>query len=176
VEVCQPAQLKAYGVGKSWDLVITDSQAFAEVDATLPASQRLTSFSILFARRKGDIAAYIDGLQKIVELKDGDKVLILEGCAHHRQCDDIGTVKIPKAIRKLSGAEPEFVFGGGKFPVGEFKLIVQCGSCMLTRREVLERIAQAKAAGVPVVNYGMVLAKAAGLDERRIFWYNTPQV
>ena len=111
-----------------------------------------------------------------MELKDGDKVLILEGCAHHRQCDDIGTVKIPKAIRKLSGAEPEFVFGGGKFPVGEFKLIVQCGSCMLTRREVLERIAQAKAAGVPVVNYGMVLAKAAGLDERRIFWYNTPQV
>ena len=176
VEVCQPAQLKACGGEKSWDLVITDSQAFAEVDAALPASQRLTSFSILFARRKGDLAAYIDGLRRIGELKDGDKVLILEGCAHHRQCDDIGTVKIPKAIRKLSGAEPEFVFGGGKFPAGDFKLVVQCGSCMLTRREVLERIAQAKAAGVPVVNYGMVLAKAAGLDERRIFWYNTPRI
>jgi hypothetical protein len=103
-------------------------------------------------------------------LKDGDKVLILEGCAHHRQCDDIGTVKIPKAIRDLSGADVEFVFGRNSSKVDEFKLVVQCGSCMLTRREVLLRIEEARKAGVSVVNYGMVLAKAAGLDENRLIF------
>ena len=165
VEVCQPSQLRECGGKGKWDLVVTDSQAFAEVDAALPASRRLTSFSILFARRKGDLGAYIEGLSRIRNLKDGDKVLVLEGCAHHRQCDDIGTVKIPKAIRKLSGADVEFVFDRTADSVDDCRLVVQCGSCMLTRREVLRRIEQARAAGIPVVNYGMVLAKAAGLDK-----------
>jgi small GTP-binding protein len=170
VEVCQPEQLRGRNGCSSWDLVITDSQVFAAVSAMLPQSQRLTSFSILFARRKGDLAQYCKGLAQINKLKDGDKVLILEGCAHHRQCDDIGTVKIPKAIRALSGADVEFVFGRNSSKVDEFKLVVQCGSCMLTRREVLLRIEEARKAGVSVVNYGMVLAKAAGLDENRLIF------
>ena len=168
VEVCQPEQLRGFGGERKWDLVVVDSQAFAEVSALLPPTQPLTSFSILFARRKGDLAVYLNGLSRLGELKDGDKVLVLEGCTHHRQCDDIGSVKIPRAIRKLSGANVEFVFGCGLARIEDFKLVVQCGSCMLSRREVMNRIAQAQSAGVPVVNYGMVLAKAAGLDVQRI--------
>ena len=168
VEVCQPGQLKARGAGSSWDLVVTDSQAFKEVAAALPASQALTSFSILFARRKGDIDVYLEGLKALRHLKDGDRVLVLEGCAHHRQCDDIGSVKIPKAVKAISGADVSFDFDNGTANVGEYRLVVQCGSCMLTRRETMRRIEEARAAGVAVVNYGMVLAKAAGLDEPRV--------
>ena len=167
VEVCQPGQLKERQ-GGSWDLVVTDSQVFGEVSSYLPSEQRLTSFSILFARRKGDVAAYLEGLSRLGELKDGDKVLVLEGCTHHRQCEDIGTVKIPRAVKTLSGAEVEFVFDNGTASVADFKLVVQCGSCMLTRREVMRRIDEARKAGVPVVNYGMILAKAAGLDLERV--------
>jgi [FeFe] hydrogenase H-cluster maturation GTPase HydF len=169
VEVCQPRQLRGLKGGE-WDLAVTDSQAFGEVASYLPATQRLTGFSILFARRKGDIAAYLEGISKLGELKDGDKVLVLEGCTHHRQCEDIGTVKIPRAVKALSGADVEFVFDGGTAAVGDFKLVVQCGGCMLTRREVMRRIDEAREAGVPVVNYGMILAKAAGLDVSRIVY------
>jgi [FeFe] hydrogenase H-cluster maturation GTPase HydF len=167
VEVCQPEQLRGFAGERKWDLVIVDSQAFAAVAAMLPETQPLTSFSILFARRKGNVAAYLQGLARIGELKDGDRVLVLEGCTHHRQCDDIGTVKIPAAVRKLSGADVEFVFDRGDARMEDFKLAVQCGSCMLPRREVMRRIEQAQSAGVPVVNYGMVLAEAAGMDVRR---------
>jgi len=151
-------------------LIITDSQAFREVRAILstlnsqPSTLTLTSFSILFARQKGDLAAFEAGLEAIEHLKDGDTVLIAEGCTHHRQCNDIGRVKIPKALEKLSGKKLNYVFASGHdFPVQPPKppsLIIQCGGCMLTRREMLRRIALAKSAAIPIVNYGMLLNRA----------------
>ena len=175
--VCQPEELpgelvRAGGAA----LVVTDSQAFAAVAAAVRAhggaSTRLTSFSILYARQKGDLAAYAGGIAAARRLRSGDRVLVAEGCTHHRQCDDIGAVKIPKAIERLSGARPEFSFAsGGTFDLGAdgggFALAVQCGGCMLTRREVLRRIRLCREAGVPVVNYGMLLAAAGGLGEVR---------
>ena len=153
-------------------MVITDSQSFGEVKKILasfaPRKFRLTSFSILFARRKGDIAVYREGLKAIAALKDGDSVLIAEGCTHHRQCNDIGTVKMPRALQTLSGKKLNFIFSSGTgFPLEEnprIRLVVQCGGCMLSRREVLRRIAQAKSGNVPIVNYGFVLALANGID------------
>ena len=167
--VCQPRELAdaLARTGGGDTLVITDSQAFGEVSRTLSGtSARLTSFSLLFARQKGDIAAYQEGLSAVASLKDGDRVLVAEGCTHRRQCEDIGTVKIPKALAKLSGGKKlSFAFASGaSFDPSGAALVVQCGGCMLTRREVLRRIALAKEAGVPVVNYGMVLAKAAGVE------------
>ena len=186
VTVCGPEDLRRETEDKrrSPDLVITDSQAFGAVNQTIKQSNnqtiRLTSFSILFARQKGDLAEYVKGLASIKSLKDGDTVLVAEGCTHHRQCNDIGTVKIPKALEKLSGKKLKFEFAsGGAFldscatltsgqetasPFLPPSLIVHCGGCMLTRREVLRRIALAKEAGVPIVNYGLVLAMANGLD------------
>lgn len=165
--VCQPSELAASL--KEGDLVITDSQAFKEVasilDFHLDLHLSLTSFSILFARQKGDLKTYAQGLSALAQLKDGDRVLIAEGCTHHRQCNDIGAVKIPKALKKLTGKELKVEFASGMgFEVGNVKLIVHCGGCMLTRREVLRRIEGAKAAGIPIVNYGMLLAKAAGVE------------
>lgn len=156
-------------------LVITDSQAFKEVssivDLHLDLPLSLTSFSILFARQKGDLTAYARGLEALAQLKDGDKVLVSEGCTHHRQCNDIGAVKIPKALRKLTGKDLKFEFSSGTgFPPlssllsPSYSLIVHCGGCMLTRREVLRRITLAKEAGIPIVNYGMLLARAAGVE------------
>ena len=179
--VCQPGELADCLDFVSHDLrgrilVITDSQAFATVSQTIQQSDNqtikqsfsLTSFSILFARQKGDVTAYVEGLRRLAELKDGDRVLVAEGCTHHRQCNDIGTVKIPKALAKLTGRKLELDFASGSAfadaeSVRRYALVVQCGGCMLTRREVLRRIAVARAAGVPVVNYGMLLAKAAGV-------------
>lgn len=170
--VCQPDTLEAAlaQTGESGTLVITDSQAFGEVRRILAGRDvRLTSFSILFARQKGDIAEYAKGLKAISSLSEGDRVLVAEGCTHHRQCNDIGTVKIPKALAKASGCSLNFSFAsGGAFDLGPtdgvpYKLVVQCGGCMLTRREVLRRIALCKEAGVPIVNYGMLLAAANGL-------------
>ena len=181
--VCQPGDLQAClaerspGVSRPV-LVITDSQAFAEVRSAVDSFRsslppgapgvRLTSFSVLFARQKGDLAAYVRGLGAISSLKDGDVVLVAEGCTHRRQCNDIGTVKIPKALRKISGRELSFSFSsGGTFAVPEGgakpALVVHCGGCMLTRREVRRRIALAEEAGVPIVNYGLLLAVASGL-------------
>ena len=191
VMVCQPEEL-----GELFDcsieglkgrsglvLVITDSQAFGKVKETLDGrcrrdadstGVRLTSFSVLFARQKGDLDEFVKGLTAIKSLKDGDTVLVAEGCTHHRQCNDIGSVKIPKALEKLSGKKLKFVFAsGGAFdlsaPVGEdadgtVKLVVHCGGCMLTRREVLRRIAIARESNVPIVNYGLVLAQASGIE------------
>ena len=171
--VCQPQTLEAAlaQTGEAGTLVVTDSQAFGEVRRILSGrAVNLTSFSILFARQKGDIAAYSKGLAAIRSLKDGDRVLVAEGCTHHRQCNDIGTVKIPKALVKASGCRLEFSFAsGGAFDLsgedgGTFRLVVQCGGCMLTRREVMRRIALCEEAGVPIVNYGMLLAAANGLE------------
>ena len=166
---------------ESFNLVITDSQAFGEVERELKTFQtskpskhpKLTSFSILFARQKGDLQEFVKGLKAIESLKDGDTVLVAEGCTHHRQCNDIGTVKIPKAFERLTGKKLKFEFAsGGTFDVsapvredadGTVRLIVHCGGCMLTRREMLRRIALAKETNVPIVNYGLVLAMANGL-------------
>ena len=170
--VCQPAELPAAldraGAGA---LVVTDSQAFGEVRRVVGGHDvRLTSFSILFARQKGDLAEFLKGVAAVKNLKDGDTVLIAEGCTHHRQCNDIGAVKIPKALAKLSGGKKlNFVFSSGAtFSLHEHanvSLVVHCGGCMLTRREVLRRIDCAKEAGVPIVNYGILLAAANGLSD-----------
>ena len=181
--VCQPAELeeelkvesakcKVEGEAtRRKTLVVTDSQAFGEVRRAVAGRDvRLTSFSILFARQKGDLAEFLKGVVAVKNLKDGDTVLIAEGCTHHRQCNDIGAVKIPKAISKLSGGKKlNFVFSSGAtFSLREradVALVVHCGGCMLTRREVLRRIDCAKEAGVPIVNYGILLAAANGLSD-----------
>jgi hypothetical protein len=145
---------------------IADSQAFAEVAAVLPKEIPLTSFSILFARAKGDLAVYREGIEALKSLRDGDVILIAEGCSHHRQCGDIGTVKLPKAVLRLTGRSFDFRFcSGGDFPFDQYrpKLVIQCGGCMLTRREMLRRISIAREAGVPITNYGLVLAAANGI-------------
>ena len=170
--VCQPAELPdALDRAGSGALVVTDSQAFGEVRRAVDGHDvRLTSFSILFARQKGDLAEFLKGVAAVKNLKDGDTVLIAEGCTHHRQCNDIGAVKIPKALAKLSsGKKLNFVFSSGAtFSLREcadVALVVHCGGCMLTRREVLRRIDCAKDAGVPIVNYGILLAAANGLSD-----------
>ena len=170
--VCQPAELPdALDRAGSGALVVTDSQAFGEVRRAVEGRDvRLTSFSILFARQKGDLAEFLKGVAAVKNLKDGDTVLIAEGCTHHRQCNDIGAVKIPKALAKLSGGKKlNFVFSSGAtFSLREcadVALVVHCGGCMLTRREVLRRIDCAKEAGVPIVNYGILLAAANGLSD-----------
>ena len=181
--VCQPAELeeelkvesakcKVEGeTVRRKTLVVTDSQAFGEVRRAVEGHDvRLTSFSILFARQKGDLAEFLKGVAAVKNLKDGDTVLIAEGCTHHRQCNDIGAVKIPKALAKLSGGKKlNFVFSSGAtFSLREHAnvaLVVHCGGCMLTRREVLRRIDCAKEAGVPIVNYGILLAAANGLSD-----------
>lgn len=170
--VCQPAELPdALDRAGSGALVVTDSQAFGEVRRAVEGHDvRLTSFSILFARQKGDLAEFLKGVAAVKNLKDGDTVLIAEGCTHHRQCNDIGAVKIPKALAKLSGGKKlNFVFSSGAtFGLSDrsgIALVVHCGGCMLTRREVLRRIDCAKEAGVPIVNYGILLAAANGLSD-----------
>ena len=173
--VCQdtelPAMLKALTVKPA--IVITDSQVFGKVDAIVPKDIPLTSFSILFARYKGDLKILADGAMKLSALKDGDKVLISEGCTHHRQCGDIGTEKIPEWIRKFSGANPEFSFtSGGEFPeadgLKDYALIVHCGGCMLNEQEMKSRLERARIAGVPIVNYGVAIAEMHGILRRSL--------
>lgn len=179
VIVCGPEDVKRETENEQRrpDLVITDSQAFGTVSRSLETDPkkniRLTSFSILFARQKGDLNEYVKGLKAIKTLKDGDTVLVAEGCTHHRQCNDIGSVKIPKALEKLSGCKLKFEFASGTSPLDSvirsfghsvISMIVHCGGCMLTRKEMLRRIAQAKGSGIPIVNYGLVLAQASGID------------
>ena len=160
--VCQPSELD---LTNPPELIITDSQAFNEVDSKIRKFENskisLTSFSILFARQKGDLEEFKKGLEAVKNLKDGDTILIAEGCTHHRQCNDIGSVKIPKAVEKLSGKKLNFVFTSGadfpQFANSKIALVIHCGGCMLTRRMMLARIARCKAAGVPIVNYGILL-------------------
>lgn len=152
-------------------MVITDSQAFGKVSKIVPENIPLTSFSILFARYKGDLITQVQGAAALSKLCDGDKVLISEGCTHHRQCGDIGTVKMPAWIGNFSGAKVEYTFtSGGEFPadLAEYKLIVHCGGCMLNEAEMKSRVAAATAAGVPVVNYGVAIAHMHGILHRSL--------
>ncbi len=171
--VCRNTELKE-ALGKLAappKLVITDSQVFDQVNRILPASVPLTSFSILMARYKGNLPLLAEGAAAVEELKDGDKVLISEGCTHHRQCEDIGTVKLPKLIRRYTKAEPDFFFtSGGEFPedVSSYKLVVHCGGCMLNRREMSWRLECCREQGVPVTNYGVLIAYLNGILERAL--------
>ncbi len=152
-------------------LVVTDSQAFSRVSGDTPEDIALTSFSILFARYKGDLASSIQGVAALNSIRDGDKVLIAEGCTHHRQCDDIGTYKIPKWIREYTGKRPEFSFTSGtEFPddVTSYKMVVHCGGCMLNEREMKYRIACCKDQNVPVTNYGILIAQITGILKRSL--------
>jgi len=173
VTVCQDTEIKSMlaALGKKPKLVITDSQAFGKVSADIPEDILLTSFSILMARYKGDLAALVQGASVLKNLKDGDKVLISEGCTHHRQCNDIGTVKIPGWIRGFCGYEPEFHFtSGGEFPddLSSYTLVVHCGGCMLNDKEMKNRMQRCADAGVPIVNYGVAIAQMHGILKRSL--------
>ncbi|MGD9159514.1 MAG: [FeFe] hydrogenase H-cluster maturation GTPase HydF [Desulfobacteraceae bacterium] len=152
-------------------LVITDSQAFLKVDADTPSDIPLTSFSILFARQKGDLDSYIKGLDAIDHLGDGDKILVAELCSHHPIADDIGRVKIPRWLRNYSGRNLSFDFTAGKdYPedLEKYSLVIQCGGCMVNRRLILNRIRSAVDQGVPITNYGLIIAKMHGILERAL--------
>ena len=158
-------------LGKKPRLVVTDSQAFGTVAKIVPKDIPLTSFSILMARYKGDLTVQIAGAQAIEDLKDGDTVLISEGCTHHRQCGDIGTVKLPHWIRQFTKSEPEFTFTSGtEFPddLDQYKLIIHCGGCMLNGKEMKYRIKCACDQNVPITNYGMTIAYIHGVLERSL--------
>ena len=152
-------------------LVITDSQAFLKVSADTPEDVPLTSFSILFARYKGDLLELAKGAQSIKALRPGDRILIAEGCTHHRQTDDIGTVKIPRWLRQIVGGELDFQWASGlSLPkdLQQFKLIVHCGGCMLNRREMTYRLSLAKDQQVAIVNYGILIAYVHGILPRAL--------
>jgi hydrogenase maturation GTPase HydF len=152
-------------------LVVTDSQAFGKVSPLVPASIPLTSFSILFARYKGQLSTLAAGARALSRLQDGDKVLISEGCTHHRQCNDIGTVKMPGWVRAYTGKEPEFCFtSGGEFPedLSPYALVIHCGGCMLNEAAMQHRIETARKAGVPMVNYGVAIAQMHGILQRSL--------
>ena len=152
-------------------MVVTDSQAFGKVAKTVPADVPLTSFSILFARYKGDLSVQVAGARAIDSLKDGSRVLICEGCTHHRQCEDIGTVKMPAWVRKHTGAEPAFEFtSGGDFPLDltPYDLVIHCGGCTLGARAMRGRVARAAEQGVPITNYGVAIAHMHGILPRVI--------
>jgi len=152
-------------------LVITDSQAFLKVAADVPKNIKLTSFSILFARFKGELNEFVKGTLAIEDLKSGDKVLICESCTHHAIGDDIGRVKIPRWITQYTGKKLEFVhYAGHDFPpnLKDYALIIHCGACMTNRREVLSRILKAKQANVPMTNYGLTIAYSLGIFERAL--------
>ena len=147
-------------------LIITDSQAFGRVAKDVPDDIPLTSFSILFARYKGDLPSLVRGAVALSSLRDGDKVVIAEGCTHHRQCGDIGSVKIPRWVEQFSGAKPIYTFtSGGEFPadLSAYKLIIHCGGCMLNEKEMAHRMEMAEKAGVPMVNYGVAIAHIHGI-------------
>lgn len=171
--VCQTEELPTMlnKLSQKPKLVITDSQAFEAVNALTPADIPLTSFSILMARFKGKLQDLVTGVKALNNLKPGARVLISEGCTHRRQCDDIGTVKIPMWLKKQGHTDLQLEFtSGGAFPkdVSGYDLIIHCGACMLTRREVLRRIDCAVVQGTPIVNYGVLIASLHGILERAI--------
>ena len=171
--VCQTEELPAMinSLKNPPKMVICDSQAFDRVDELTPDTIPLTSFSILMARFKGKLQDLVTGVEAIKNLKPGSKVLISEGCTHRRQCDDIGTVKIPNLLKKQGHTDLQLEFtSGGAFPkdVSQYDLIIHCGACMLTRREVLRRIECAVVQGTPIVNYGVLIAALHGILERAI--------
>lgn len=152
-------------------IVITDSQAFLKADADTPPDVLLTSFSILFARYKGNLEVLVEGAKALLALKPGDKVLMSEGCTHHRVEDDIGTVKLPRWIRQFVGGEIDFEWSSGMTlpaDLSSYKLVVHCGACMLNRREMLGRIVEAQSQGIPIVNYGVAIAALQGILPRSL--------
>lgn len=158
-------------LGKRPKLVITDSQVFKKVAAETPADILLTSFSILFARYKGNLQTAVQGVTALENLEDGDKILVGEGCTHHRQCDDIGTVKLPRWIKEYTGKNPEFIFTSGtEFPLdlSPYKMIIHCGACMLNEREMQYRIKCAVDQNIPFTNYGITIAYINGILKRTV--------
>jgi [FeFe] hydrogenase H-cluster maturation GTPase HydF len=171
--VLQPEQLEGYLVTKApVKMVVTDSQAFRQVSQIVPENIPLTSFSVLMARAKGPFEEYMKGVKAIETLKDGDKVLVLESCTHHTSCDDIGRVKIPAMLQKKCGCKLQFTFISGldQLPpheqLSDYAFALQCGGCMVTRRQLANRIRRVVAAGVPVTNYGMCIAYVTGIFHR----------
>lgn len=158
-------------LGKKPKIVVTDSQAFGKVKNDVPEDILLTSFSILFARYKGDLAEQIKAVKAIDSLKDGDYVLISEGCSHHRQCDDIGTVKIPRWLKEHRGKKINYEFSSGtEFPrdLSKYKAVIHCGGCTLNEKEMKHRIAVAKEQNVPITNYGIFIAYTQGILKRSL--------
>jgi [FeFe] hydrogenase H-cluster maturation GTPase HydF len=158
-------------LGKKPRLVITDSQAFEQVSRDTPADVLLTSFSILFARYKGSLQAQVHGAAQLDKLQGGDKILISEGCTHHRQCNDIGAVKMPNWVKNYTGKQLSFAFtSGAEFPedLGEYSLVIHCGGCMLNEREIQHRIHNSISCGVPVTNYGVAIAQMHGVLKRSL--------
>ena len=152
-------------------LVVTDSQAFARVSKDVPENITLTSFSILFSRYKGELETQLEGVTALSSIQDDDRILIAEGCTHHRQCGDIGTCKIPDWIRNYTGKKPVFEFTSGtEFPddVSSYKMVVHCGGCMLNEREMKYRIACCRDQSVPITNYGLLIAQVTGILKRSL--------
>ena len=173
VVACQDSELKKTlsMLAVKPALVITDSQAFGRVAKDVPDDIPLTSFSILFARYKGDLPSLVRGAVALSTLQDGDRVVIAEGCTHHRQCGDIGSVKIPRWVEQFSGAKPVYTFtSGGEFPhdLSDYKLIIHCGGCMLNEKEMAHRMEIAEKAGVPMVNYGVAIAHIHGILKKSL--------
>ena len=171
--LCQDTELKQTlaALKRKPAMVITDSQAFRQVSADTPRDIPLTSFSILMARYKGDLETLTRGAAALSRLKDGDRVLISEGCTHHRQCNDIGTIKLPGWIRAFSGADPAFSFTSGtEFPndLSDYQLAVHCGGCMRNEKAMKHRMNMAVQAGVPIVNYGVAIAHMNGILRRSL--------
>lgn len=180
VSVCRDSELKETLslLKQEPKLVITDSQVFNKVKDMVPEQIMLTSFSILFARYKGNLSSTVKGAVTLQSLKDGDKVLILEGCTHHRQCGDIGTQKLPAWIQKFTQKELVFEFtSGGDFPqeLSEYALIIHCGACMLNEKQMQSRIARAEERKIPMTNYGIVIAYMNGILERSVAPFMTVQ-
>lgn len=171
--ICQPEELKSTidNIKTKPKLVITDSQVFGKVSKDVPEDINLTSFSILFARYKGDLEILVKGAAALKKIKDGDKILISEGCTHHRQCGDIGTVKLPKWISEYTGKIITFDFtSGGDFPedLSDYAMVVHCGGCMLNQREMAYRINSATAESTHIVNYGVLIAHIHGILRRSL--------
>ena len=160
-------------------LAITDSQIFLKADASIPKDIPLTGFSVILARLKGDFDNYLKGTPKIAELKDGDRVLLLESCTHHVSCDDIGRVKIPRWLSNFTGKKLEYDVVSGldtlKRDIKDYALVIQCGGCMITQKQIKNRLKPAIEAGIPVTNYGMAIAWVQGIYHRAIEPFVKPQ-
>ena len=171
--IAQDTELKTVlqKIGNKPDLIITDSQVVQKVVQEIPSDINLTTFSILFARLKGDLKAMVVGANRIDSLNNGDKILISEACSHHTQCDDIGRVKIPNLLKKYTGKELQFEFcSGHDFPddLEKFSLIIHCGACMINQIEMKRRLKESALLGVPITNYGVVISKIQNVLERVI--------
>jgi [FeFe] hydrogenase H-cluster maturation GTPase HydF len=171
--VCKETELAMQlGRMKEVDLVVTDSQAFRYVSQVVPREIPLTSFSIVLARHKGPFEAYLQGTPALSAIADGDRIAMLESCTHKATCEDIGRVKLPNLIRKFSGSEPQFDFISGfdqlPHPLQSYKMVIQCGGCVVTGQQLESRLLPAMQAGIPVSNYGMAIAYMTGIFDRAV--------